>query len=47
LLARPAHARGSASHLVSALVGATGIAMVPEGVTEVREGDVLTVRLLG
>lgn len=43
---RPAHRRGSASHLVSALALADGLAFVPEHVTDVAPGDVLMVRSL-
>jgi molybdopterin molybdotransferase len=46
LVAEPAHAGGSASHLVTSLAEADAIAFVPEEVTEVRPGDVLTVRML-
>jgi molybdopterin molybdotransferase len=46
LLARPAHAGGSASHLVSSLAAAHGIALVPEDVTDVAAGDLLRVRAL-
>jgi len=46
LTARPAHQRGSASHLVSALALADSLAMVAEDVPEVREGDRLLVRSL-
>ncbi len=47
LLARPAHHRGSASHLVSSLAGADAIAVVAEDVDQVRDGDLLEVRVLG
>ncbi|HQZ00657.1 MAG TPA: molybdopterin molybdotransferase MoeA [Propionicimonas sp.] len=46
LLARPAHVRGSASHMVTSLAGADGIAVVAEDVTVVAVGNVLTVRWL-
>jgi molybdopterin molybdotransferase len=46
LLARPSHRGGSASHLVSALVGAHGIALVPAETTVVNAGDMLPVHLL-
>lgn len=46
LFASPSHAGGSASHLVSSLVGAHGIALVPEDVTEVAEGEPVKVRAL-
>ena len=41
---QPAHPRGSASHMVSALALADALAMVPEDVTEVAPGDRLLVR---
>jgi molybdenum cofactor synthesis domain-containing protein len=43
---RPAAAGGSGSHLVAGLGQATGLAHVPEDVTRVDEGDLLTVMLL-
>ena len=43
---RPAHRRGSASHLVSALALADALAFVGEDVTEVAAGDVLPTRSL-
>lgn len=46
LTAVPAHPRGSASHLVTSLAGADGIAMVAEDVTAVAPGDPLVVRWL-
>ncbi len=46
LLARAAHQRGSASHLVSSLAAADGIAVVAEEVDRVAEGDPVQVRLL-
>jgi len=46
LTAHPAHRRGSASHLVSALALADSLAMVAEDVTEVGPGDRLLVRSL-
>lgn len=46
LLATPAHAHGSASHLVTALAHADGYVAVPEDVTAVAPGDVLPLRLL-
>ncbi len=45
-LVRPAAAGGSGSHLVAGLGQATGLALVPEDVTRVDEGDVLAVMLL-
>lgn len=46
LLAHPAHRRGSASHMVTALVGADAIAQVPEDVERVVTGDLLAVELI-
>ena len=46
LRARPSHARGSASHLPTALATADGYAIVPEEVTDVRPGDLLGLRWL-
>lgn len=46
LLARPSHARGSASHLVSSLAEADGVAVVAEDVTAVAPGDLVAVRWL-
>lgn len=46
LLVTPAHSGGSASHLVTSLAAADGIAIVAEDVTEVAVGDPVTVRLL-
>ena len=46
LLAEPAHARGSGSHLVTALAVADGYAMVAEETTAVVAGDRLAVRWL-
>jgi molybdopterin molybdotransferase len=46
LVAVPAHARGSASHVVTSLAGADGIAAVAEDVTVVGPGDRLRVRWL-
>ncbi|HRA75886.1 MAG TPA: molybdopterin molybdenumtransferase MoeA, partial [Propionicimonas sp.] len=46
LLARPSHARGSASHLPTSLAAADGFAIVPEEVTDVRPGDLLGLRWL-
>lgn len=43
---RPAHRRGSASHMVTSLVAADALAAVPESVTQVAPGDLLTVRRL-
>lgn len=43
---RPASAGGSGSYLVASLAGANALAMVPESVTEVREGDLLSVTLV-
>ena len=45
-LARPAHRRGSASHMVTSLVLADGIAAVGEDVTTVAPGDLVAVRRL-
>ena len=45
LLATPVHARGSASHLTSALGGADAIGIVAEEVDRVSAGDLLRVRL--
>lgn len=47
LVATPIHARGSASHLASALAGADGIAVVAEHVTRVAPGDLVGVRWFG
>jgi molybdopterin molybdotransferase len=47
LLATPVHARGSASHLTSALGGADAIGIVAEEVDRVTAGDLLRVRLFG
>ncbi|MGC3954746.1 MAG: molybdopterin molybdotransferase MoeA [Propionicimonas sp.] len=47
LLATPVHARGSASHLTSALGGADAIGVVPAEVDQVKAGDLLRVRLFG
>lgn len=44
LRVRPAHARGSASHVVSSAALADGLASVAEDVTAVAEGDVLAYR---
>lgn len=44
LVAVPAHAGGSASHLVTSLAGADGYAVVAEATTDVRVGDLLSVR---
>lgn len=41
VLARPAHERGSASHLVTSLARADGLVAVPEDVTHVQTGTVL------
>jgi molybdopterin molybdotransferase len=46
LLAAPAHAGGSASHLVTSLAHADAIAIVAEDVTAVAPGDLVTVRML-
>lgn len=46
LVASPAHARGSASHMVTSLATADGYAMVAEDVTEVAAGDRVEVRWL-
>lgn len=44
LVAVPAHAGGSGSHLVTSLAGADGYAVVAEATTAVRIGDLLSVR---
>ncbi|MDH6235772.1 gephyrin-like molybdotransferase Glp [Cryobacterium sp. CG_9.6] len=44
-LVRPAAAGGSGSHLVAGLGQANGLAMVPEGVTQISDGDRVTVML--
>ena len=44
LVAVPAHAGGSGSHLVTSLAVADGYAMVPEATTVVHVGDLLSVR---
>jgi molybdopterin molybdotransferase len=46
LVAVPAHAGGSGSHLVTSLAGADGYAMVTEETTAVHAGDRLSVRWL-
>jgi len=46
LVAVPAHAGGSGSHLVTSLAGADGYAMVREETTAVHAGDLLSVRWL-
>jgi molybdopterin molybdotransferase len=46
LVAEPAHARGSASHMVTSLAAADGFVVVGEDVTEVGVGDLLAVRWL-
>ena len=46
LVALPAHAGGSGSHLVTSLAGADGYVVVPEETTAVHAGDVLPVRWL-
>jgi molybdopterin molybdotransferase len=46
LVAVPAHARGSASHIVTSLAEADGVAVVAEDVTSVAPGDLLRVRWL-
>jgi molybdopterin molybdotransferase len=46
LVAVPAHAGGSGSHLVTSLAGADGYAIVPEDITSVHAGDLLSVRWL-
>ena len=43
---RPASEGGSGSYLVASLAGANALAMVPESVTEVHEGDLLDVTLV-
>lgn len=45
-LVRPAHRRGSASHMVSALTRAQAIADVPATVSRVEDGDVVMIRSL-
>lgn len=44
LRVRPAHERGSASHMVSSLAHADGLAAVAEDVTQVAPGDLLEFR---
>lgn len=44
LQVRPAHGRGSASHMVSALALADGLAQVPAEITHVNAGEVLLTR---
>lgn len=46
LMATPAHAGGSASHLVTSLAAADAIAIVAEDIAEVAPGDPVTVRRL-
>ena len=46
LVAVPAHAGGSGSHLVTSLTGADGYAIVTEETTAVHAGDLLSVRWL-
>ena len=46
VLVRPAHQRGSASHMVSAFARATGLAMVAAEVDRVEPGDQLSYRRL-
>lgn len=46
LLAAPTHRRGSASHMVTSLAGATALADIPEDVTQVASGDLLEIRSL-
>ena len=46
LRVRPAARGGSSSHLVASLSGANGIAIIPESVTEVHEGDRVAVTLM-
>ena len=43
-VARPAHRRGSASHMVTSLVAANALAAVGEDVTAVAAGDLVAVR---
>ncbi|GHD80467.1 molybdopterin molybdotransferase [Salinibacterium amurskyense] len=43
---RPASAGGAGSYLVASLASANALAFIPEDVTEVREGDTLTVTLV-
>ncbi|MEO7146752.1 MAG: gephyrin-like molybdotransferase Glp [Terrimesophilobacter sp.] len=43
---RPSSSGGSGSYLVASLARANALAFVPEDVTEVREGDLLTVTLV-
>jgi molybdopterin molybdotransferase len=46
LVAVPAHAGGSGSHLVTSLAGADGYAVVAEETTSVHAGDLVSVRWL-
>lgn len=43
---KPAHRRGSASHMVTSLVSADALAAVGEDISQVQPGDLLTVRRL-
>jgi molybdopterin molybdotransferase len=43
VVARPAAAHGSGSHLVASLAAADGLAIIPADVTEVRAGETVTV----
>ena len=43
---KPAHRRGSASHMVTSLVGANALAAVAEGTAAVTPGDLVAVRRL-
>lgn len=45
-IVKPAHRRGSASHMVTSLVAADALAAVGEDVTQVSPGDPLTIRRL-
>ncbi|MDO5533785.1 MAG: molybdopterin molybdotransferase MoeA [Propionibacteriaceae bacterium] len=45
-IVRPAHRRGSASHMITSLSGADALAAVGEDVTEVASGDLLAIRRL-
>ena len=43
---RPAHRRGSASHMVTSLAAANALAAVGEDLTAVEPGDLVAVRRL-
>lgn len=47
LLATPTHRRGSASHMITSVAGAHGLAEVPEDVETIAPGDVVRIRRLG